>query len=171
VRIGADNKLYTAPGGSGGGGGETIVAKETTLASGTIATGTAANTQTATGLTVADLRKWKMFNLHLWANGQTGYFGIVLGKSVAFYYSGSNMLWTCEWVDTARTVLRFTFSSDTGMESATPYIKKTYTSNLKGVTSTHLVLTGDDTDVVKVHTGAELTVDLKWAIIGLLKYE
>lgn len=171
VRIGADNKLYTAPGGSGGGGGETIVAKETTLASGTTATGTAANTQTATGLTVADLRKWKMFNLHLWANGQTGYFGIVLGKSVAFYYSGSNMLWTCEWVDTARTVLRFTFSSGTGMESATPYIKKIYTSNLKGVTSTHLVLTGNDTDEVKVHTGTGLTVDLKWAIIGLLKYE
>lgn len=171
VRIGADNKLYTAPGGGSSGGGETIVAEETTLASGTIATGTAAHTQTATGLTVADLRNWKMFNLHLWANGQTGYFGIALGNSVAFYYSGSNMLWTCEWVDTARTVLRFTFSSGSGMESATPYIKKNYTANLKGVTSTHLVLTGDDTDVVKVHTGTELTVDLKWAIIGLMKYE
>jgi hypothetical protein len=93
------------------GGGETLTAEETRLAAGTYPTGTPGNTRLSTGLTVGDLKRWKLFVFRWACSSNTSLNNTYLtigntGKHI-FQFNNAGLEVFAEWVDTARTVLGF----------------------------------------------------------------
>lgn len=157
------------------GGGEKIVAEETVLASGTIASGTSANTRTSTGITCGEVRKWKYWTVEVKSAGQSTYWSVYGGYKVA-RLQHSNIKFQFEWIDTAKTIVRVFYSAGTGYEYGTDDIAV----GLLGVTNSSLpvahkqgqygLINSTDSEVLKIENYNELTVDALWRVKGILKY-
>lgn len=158
-------------GGSGGGMG---TVNETTLASGTLATGTAANTYTDTGLTVGDLRQWKMFGLAIIAGQESTYWSIHFPNYThkAFRAQRVKFRVLLEWADDSKTALRVYLNSKvTGYENADIVkaiadVSDNFDMYFCGQLA--LVDVADSVAVTLLHD-KELTADVTWTIEGVIK--
>lgn len=162
-------------GGSGGGGSSLGTAEETLLASGTLANGTAASTITNTGLTLGDLRAWKVF-LVAFKAGQETYFSLACPDATTnrfLYHSNKNVLGICEWLDDARTVARVYYNRNgSGSEYSAKYVgvsRATTTQNQMDVWGYFAFSDGADTSAVNIYNYAALTADVTWQIKGVIK--
>lgn len=162
-----------------GGGGATIIAEETVLASGTIAAGEAANQYIDTGVTVGDLRQWEYFGFHIINVSSGAYCSFTLGAtpSQRIAWSQNSSIALFKWVTSDKTVLQNTgyVSTNNGETKAmnnmianfgTAGISERnssvfyYLASIAGI--------ADDTKVC-ITTNNSPTVDIKWEIRGLIK--
>lgn len=172
--VNADGTGYELETVSSGGSGETIIAEETVLASGTIATGTAANSFSTTGVTIGDLRKWKYFTVEIKSKGQSTYWAPAdaLRHNLS-RIQHNNIKFQFEWIDSARTVLRVFYASGTGYEYGQNDIKGSIINSAVPVAHKQgeysRVDVADDVILGIINYDA-LTVDALWRVKGVLKY-
>ena len=164
---------------SGGSGGETIIAEETVLASGTIAAGADANQYIDTGVTVGDLRQWEYFGFHIINVNSGAYCSFTLGatNSRRIAWSNSSSIALFKWVTSDKTVLQNTgyVSTNNGETKAMNNMLANFGTN--GIhdrnSSVFYYLASiagiaDDTKVC-ITTNNSPTVDITWEIRGLIK--
>lgn len=170
-----------------GGSGNPVVLDETLLASGTIANGSEKGSF-ATGLTLADLKKWKMFAWRVGGTTQT-YFALQLTTNIEKPNQGTNFCrvqtnaihaWF-RWVDEERTILvsdravtgnnRQDYSVSRaiiGTNSA--YNNLLYLGYPTTVYPTLFDMSAvEDSTQIGINTNDALTADVKWDIRGLIK--
>ena len=158
---------------SGGEDGEIVTADETVLASGTIATGTVANTYIDTGVTLAELRNWKHWTIEIKSTGQTTYWGVGFNKERICRLQHSNIKFQIEWIDSAKTIARVFYAAGTGYEYGQDDIESTVTNS--SMPAAHKqgpyakVLATDD-KTLNINMYNDLTVNALWRIKGVLKY-
>ena len=172
--IGGEDTGVSASGGGGstGGGSENYTAQAVTLASGTIPTGTAANAITDTGLTLADLRKYKYFVFWVKSPGQSIYWGLSwrTGWGCIGRWGGTSVAFIYEWKDSAKTVLELFYGFNTGYESAVGISDNSNVVNPPMYKYPNLITMGDDSTKIYVQHSADLTVDATWEVKGCLEY-
>lgn len=158
---------------SGGGDGEIVTADETVLASGTIVSGTVADTYFDTGVTLADLRNWKHWTVEIKSTGQTTYWGVGFNKDRICRLQHSNIKFQIEWIDSAKTIARVFYAAGTGYEYGEADIKFTVINS--SMPAAHkqgqyakVLATDDKTLNINMHN--DLTVDALWRVKGVLKY-
>ena len=160
------------------GGGVSLVVEETLLASGTIAAETAGQTITDTGLTVADLQKWKYFSVCFKSTGQSTYWSICYlntddARMHLFRTNHNSIMAMMWWVDDAeRTTLLGSYKTGTGYEAAAATIGNTMelAYNYYGDTSARLTQIKNLNSKIYIQNYDALTVDATWEIRGLIKY-
>ena len=162
-----------------GGGGETIIAEETVLASGTIAAGSDANQYIDTGVTVGDLRQWEYFGFHIINVNSGAYCSFTLGAtpSQRIAWSNSSSIALFKWVTSDKTVLQNTGYISTN-NSETKAMKNMIanfgTNGIQDKNSSvfyylaSIAGIADDTKVC-ITTNNSPTVDITWEIRGLIK--
>ena len=164
---------------SGGGSGETIIAEETVLASGTIAAGADANQYIDTGVTVGDLRQWEYFGFHIINVNSGAYCSFTLGatSSQRIAWSNSSSIALFKWVTSDKTVLQNTgyISTNNGETKAMKNMLANFgTSGIQDRNSSvfyylaSIAGIADDTKVC-ITTNNSPTVDITWEIRGLIK--
>lgn len=148
-----------------------MTVSETILASGTIAGGSAAVTMTDTGLTVDELRKWKIFVFGV--TGAKDYYGLVIGD-VSYinrlcWEQSTTMQVHFEWLDTAQTTLRLYVCHGGGYSNLATNVgflvggaDNMYVKNFYGKVA--------ENGKVSVLHYSELESDTKWTIKGILRY-
>ena len=173
---GSSAKTITIP---SGGGGETIIAEETVLASGTIAAGADANQFIDTGVTVGDLRQWEYFGFHIINVNSGANCSFTLGatSSQRIAWSNSSSIALFKWVTSNKTVLQNTgfVSTNNGETKAMNNMIANFgTSGISERNSTvfyylaSIAGIADDTKVC-ITTNNSPTVDITWEIRGLIK--
>ena len=173
---GSSAKTITIP---SGGGGETIIAEETVLASGTIAAGADANQYIDTGVTVGDLRQWEYFGFHIINVNSGAYCSFTLGatSSRRIAWSNSSSIALFKWVTSDKTVLQNTgyVSTNNGETKAMNNMIANFgTSGISDRNSSvfyylaSIAGIADDTKVC-ITTNNSPTVDITWEIRGLIK--
>ena len=158
---------------SGGEDGEIVTADETVLASGTIATGTVANTYIDTGVTLAELRNWKHWTIEIKSTGQTTYWGVAFNKEKICRLQHSNIKFQIEWIDSAKTIARVFYAAGTGYEYGVDDIKSTVTNSSMPVTykqGPYAKVLATDDKTLNIDMYNDLTVNALWRIKGVLKY-
>ena len=158
---------------SGGEDGEIVTADETVLASGTIATGTVANTYIDTGVTLAELRNWKHWTIEIKSTGQTTYWGVGFNKERICRLQHSNIKFQIEWIDSAKTIARVFYAAGTGYEYGEDDIKSTVINSSMPAASkqgTYAKVLATDDKTLNINMHNDLTVDALWRIKGVLKY-
>ena len=175
------SSLANAGTGTGGGGasGETLVAEETVLASGSVASGSVASgtaqfNRTETGLTLNDLRKWKIWCFR--------YVGADADNGISFYKSGTfDASLICNnkianvvlcWLDTARTVL-FVLDSAVGsglLNLNNNVLRSGYNLGVNRQTLPAAInrIEVEECDIYFT-SKKSLTGDVRWDIRGLVK--
>ena len=162
---------------SGGSGGETIIAEETVLASGTIATETEASTFTASGITFGMLRNYKHWTVEFKSASQSTYLaaGYKIGSSM--YYIGRlqarNIKFQFEWLDNEKTIIRVfavggsgygygvsDISQSTGNSAQASMIKQ----------DQYIIADVADDTVLGFFNYDALTNDILWRVKGVFKY-
>ena len=89
------------------GGGETLTVEDTLLAECVIPSGTAQGTKTQTGLTVGNLREYKIFGVTL--NTSSSFTsGMYLGLSKIYYNPGTKLRFLFEWLDSDKKAVYLT---------------------------------------------------------------
>lgn len=174
---GSSAKTITIP--SGGGGGETIIAEETVLASGTIAAGADANQYIDTGVTVGDLRQWEYFGFHIINVNSGTYCSFTLGATfsqrIAWRNSCSIALF--KWVTSDKTVLQNTGYVSTNNDETKAMNNMIANFGTNGISERNssvfyylasIAGIADDTKVC-ITTNNSPTVDITWEIRGLIK--
>ena len=157
----------------GGGGGENYITQVVTLASGTIPTGTAANALTDTGLTLADLRKYKYFVFYVKTQGASNYWGLAWRSAWGLVgrWAGTSVAFIYEWKDSAKTVLEMFYGSNTGYESVVGGINdNANVTNPPMYRYPVFIKMGADSTKIYVQHSAELTTDATWEVKGGLEY-
>ena len=162
-----------------GGGGETIIAEETVLASGTIAAGADANQYIDTGVTVGDLRQWEYFGFHIINVNSGAYCSFTLGatNSQRIAWRNSSSIALFKWATSDKTVLQNTgyVSTNNGETKAMNNMIANFGTN--GISERNssvfyylasIAGIADDTKVC-ITTNNSPTVDITWEIRGLIK--
>lgn len=176
VGVDGDGGLWAPPG--SGGSGETIIGEETVLASGTIASGTAKNSKTTTGITLSELRKWKQFTFEIRSQGQTTYWSVGFLDSSGIIHNlcrvqNSNIKFQVEWADSAKSIVRVFYGMGTGYEYNTADINERVTmSNQPPMykQAQYGKITASDDEELNITHFDDLTVDSLWRLKGVLKY-
>lgn len=190
VRIGKDGKLVTAVGAGGGGGGGSLKVESwegmQLLASGTIASGTAANTITDTEVTYGAFKQWhRVIFLRRCASEQGNFSnGFGLANDAGFRNSLANLSVTLEHID--GYLWKYWCHATNTKPYATP---TTEIQELTGTLWTPAIGPTTDCDIVEgyidirisnknsfsdnntfvIKNWAALTADVSWYIYGLTK--
>jgi hypothetical protein len=163
-------------GGGGTGGGETLVADETVLASGVIPAGTAQWKHTDTGLKVSDLKNWRIFAVKL-KSTQSQNWGLSINRSNIIYPNTDRYTSFLEWVDSERTVLKtYGVAADSGTYWDSYFnhgmiVNGTPTDYKTGGVGYKFYSAPNETDSVCVYNSSETTADCEWQIIGVIRSE
>lgn len=161
----------------GGGGGETLVAEETVLASGTVPAGTSKWINTDTGLTVGDLREWKVFGFKTTSTESFGMRLSINRQLVVGQNSNKKMYAILEWMDSARTVLRAMNSGGSENElwdnrHAYPFItsaNQEMIDIIKTGSSYRFRMFSNPDEIVQIYNANDVTADVTWEIRGIIK--
>lgn len=107
-----------------------FIADETVLASGVIAGVTAANKYTDTGLTLSDLKKWKVWGFRFYTDPLTSYknLGIAingLGGVKLYTYNIMSAAVIAGWFDNDKRTIHVidSYFNDSNMEVSSPFIE------------------------------------------------
>ena len=162
---------------SGGGGGETIIAEETVLASGTIATETEADTFTASGITFGMLRNYKHWTVEFKSANQSTNLaaGYKIGSDKRYIcrLQHKNIKFQCEWLDKEKTIIRVFFVGGSGYGYGVSDISQsTYNSAQASMSKQDQYIIADvaDDTVLGFFNYDALTNDILWRVKGVLKY-
>ena len=162
---------------SGGGGGETIIAEETVLASGTIATETEANTFTASGITFGMLRNYKHWTVEFKSASQSTYLaaGYKIGSNKRFIcrLRHRNIKFQCEWLDKEKTIIRVFFVCGSGYGYGVSDISQTTNDSAQASMSKqdqYIIADVADDTVLGFFNHDALTNDILWRVKGVFKY-
>ena len=150
-----------------GGGESDIVQEQAVLASGTIASGTTAGNW-ETGVTVGDLRKWRLFSVSFKSvSTQGGPWRFKLGNSIIAYGGIFACTWLFEWMD-KKTAKLFSYSNG-GVTNT--FFNAWVQSSMQGSSVSHNIARINDADDAPVYVGSspDLTGDLQWNVMGVLK--
>ena len=160
-----------------GGGGETIIAEETVLASGTIATETEANAFTASGITFGMLRNYKHWTVEFKSTNQNTYLaaGYKIGSSM--YYIGRlkarNIKFQFEWMDNEKTIIRVFVVGGSGYGYGVLDIAQS-TGNSEQASmikqDQYIIADVADDTVLGFFNYDALTNDILWRVKGVFKY-
>ncbi len=160
-----------------GGGGETIIAEETVLASGTIATETAAQAFTASGITFGMLRNYKHWTVEFKSASQSTYLaaGYKNGSGNHFIcrLQAINIKFQCEWLDKQKTIIRVFAVGGSGYGYGVSDISQS-TGNSAQASMTkqdqYIIADVADDTVLGFFNHAALTNDILWRVKGVFKY-
>lgn len=156
-------------GGGSGGSADTSTIQETVLASGTVSSGTAQWHKTDTGLTAGDLKKWKIWGFR--CVGTTSSNGIIIGTA-QIKFDGIKGQAILGWADSERKAIQIIDAvSNGGYENiGISFFRNGLTLNSaqRGCYA-YFQTIKNETDAVYIYTHSELTADLQWEIMGLIK--
>ena len=162
---------------SGGGGGETIIAEETVLASGTIATETEADTFTASGITFGMLRNYKHWTVEFKSVNQNTYLaaGYKIGTNKRYIcrLQSRNIKFQCEWLDKEKTIIRVFFVGGSGYGYGVSDISlstnnSTQASMIKQ--DQYIIADVADDTMLGFFNYDALTNEILWRVKGVFKY-
>ncbi len=164
------------------GGGETATVQETELAAGVIAAGSTDETATSTGVTIGDLRKWKVFCIRIEKSAdESVYIRMSINGLGIFYTTKKALYFLFTWLDNARTVpYAFAIQQDSLPDWITRPITYVhgamYVACGNNVVHRNLtVYNYDDATNVDISfnlNGKEATTaDTTWKITGVIKYD
>lgn len=168
-------------------GGSSPVAEETVLASGTLTSETTAQTFTPTGITLGDLRKWKMWGVAFNTTGGSPAFKLMIcrngvSKYAMEYIHVARAMVRYIWVNEEKTVYDTIFTNNTNVTIAETrrfigdisYASSILGSFLHTVPCSHGSVMGflqnlTDTDEIYIYNHTAPTADFNWVIKGVLK--
>ena len=169
VGVDAEGKLFTA---AGAGGGETLTVEDKLLAECVIPSGTAQGTKTQTGLTVGNLREYKIFGVVLYTSSEF-LSGMYLGSSKIYYNSGTKLRFLFEWLDSDKKAVYLTNGA-----SGNGYNNYSFVGTLAaqdqaltmGGAGFQIIRSGDHDDApVTMYNHQALTADATVKIYGVIK--
>ena len=162
---------------SGGGGGETIIAEETVLASGTIATETEAQAFTASGITFGMLRNYKHWTVEFKSENQSTYLaaGYKIGSNVRYIcrLQTKNIKFQCEWLDKEKTIIRVFFVGGSGYGYGVSDISQSTNNSAQASMSKqdqYIIADVVDDTMLGFFNHVALTNDILWRVKGVFKY-
>lgn len=165
-----------ADGAGGSGGGETTTFEYTVLAEGVIPNETAAGTYIDTGLTIADLKQWKIFG-YLAVASVSGYYRPMVhyNKQPFYNLNGLRPMGVYEWLDVQNGYLIpvFVSGADGYWTTTDDPIGITEnsgrgTTRMWGSLITHV--TSDDSESIYMQNHGLTTCEVQWKIFGYVKY-
>lgn len=170
VGVDAEGKLFTAAG--AGGGGETLTVEHTLLAECVIPSGTAQRTKTRTGLTVGNLREYKIFGVILETSSKF-LSGMYLGSSKIYYNSGARLRLLFEWLDSDKKAVYLANGAAGNGYNSSPFVstdaiqEQGFTMGAAGFQ----IIKSDvlDDAAVTVYNYEALTADATVKIYGVIK--
>ena len=160
-----------------GGGGETIIAEETVLASGTIATETEANAFTASGITFGMLRNYKHWTVEFKSASQNTY--LAAGYKIGSYsryicrLQARNIKFQCEWLDNQKTPIRVFAVGGSGYGYGVSDISQSTGNSVQASMSKqdqYIIIDVADDTVLGFFNYDALTNDILWRVKGVFKY-
>ena len=162
---------------SGGGGGETIIAEETVLASGTIATETEAEAFTASGITFGMLRNYKHWTVEFKSVNQSTYLaaGYKIGSNSRYIgrLQSRNIKFQCEWLDKEKTIIRVFAVGGSGYGYGVSDISLLTANSAQASMSKqdqYIIADVADDTVLGFFNHDALTNDILWRVKGVFKY-
>lgn len=169
VGVDAEGRLFTA---AGAGGGETLTAENTLLAECVIPSGTAQWTKTQTGLTVGNLREYKIFGVIL-ETSSSFLSGMYLGSTRIYYDSGAKMRLLFEWLDSDKRAVHLANGVNGNGYGTYPFVSIS-AIQAQGLTMGGAglqIIKSDDHDdaAVTVYNHEALTADATVKIYGVIK--
>ena len=174
---GSSAKTITIPSGGGGGDGETIIAEETVLASGTIATETEANTFTASGITFGMLRNYKHWTVEFKSTSQSTYLaaGYKIGSDKRYIckLQHRNIKFQCEWLDKEKTIIRIFFVGGSGYGYGVSDISQSTNNSAQASMNKqdqYIIADVVDDTMLGFFNYDALTNDILWRVKGVFKY-
>lgn len=162
---------------SGGGGGETIIAEESVLASGTIATGTETQAFTASGITFGMLRNYKHWTVEFKSENQSTYLaaGYKIGSDTRYIcrLQARNIKFQCEWLDKEKTIIRVFAVGGSGYGYGVSDISLSTGNSAQASMSKqdqYIIAAVVDDTMLGFFNYAALTNDILWRVKGVFKY-
>ena len=162
---------------SGGSGGETIIAEETVLASGTIATETEAQAFTASGITFGMLRNYKHWTVEFKSVSQSTYLAAGYKIKSAACYIGRlqarNIKFQCEWLDNQKTIIRVFAVGGSGYGYGVSDISQSTGNSAQASMNKqdqYIIADVADDTVLGFFNYDALTNDILWRVKGGFKY-
>ena len=160
-----------------GGGGATIIAEETVLASGTIATETEAQAFTASGITFGMLRNYKHWTVEFKSTNQSTYLaaGYKIGSDNRFIcrLQAKNIKFQCEWLDKEKTIIRVFAVGGSGYGYGVSDISQSTNNSAQASMSKqdqYIIADVADDTVLGFFNYDALTNDILWRVKGVFKY-
>ena len=160
-----------------GGSGETIIAEETVLASGTIATETEANAFTASGITFGMLRNYKHWTVEFKSASQNTYLaaGYKIGSDSRYIcrLQSRNIKFQCEWLDNQKTIIRVFAVGGSGYGYGVSDISQSTGNSAQASMSKqdqYIITDVADDTVLGFFNYNALTNDILWRVKGVFKY-
>ena len=173
---GSSAKTIEIPSG-GGGSGETIIAEETVLANGTIATGTEALTYTASGITFGMLRNYKHWTVEFKSVNQSTYLaaGYKIGSDKRYIcrLQHRNIKFQCEWLDKGKTIIRVFAVGGSGYGYGVSDISQSTGNSAQASMSKqdqYIIADVADDTMLGFFNSDALTNDILWRVKGVIKY-
>lgn len=171
---GSSAKTITIP---SGGGSETIIAEETVLASGTIATETEAEAFTSSGITFGMLRNYKHWTVEFKSASQSTYLaaGYKIGSYRRFIcrLQAKNIKFQCEWLDKEKTIIRVFAVGGSGYGYGVSDISQSTSNSAQASMSKqdqYIIADIADDTMLGFFNHAALTNDILWRVKGVFKY-
>lgn len=179
---GSEDVVVVIEAGSGSGGGSSEMASEEQLATGYIDAETypTANVSVETGLTLADLKKYKRFLIREKGASNTALanFRFKLGSNNIFRNSLAGGYAFYEWLDDDRTLLKITdffFGASSGVPSiGSSAIARTFAWPVNNISSTYNSILGlfdfsefEDDTAIYLSSATVPTIIYNWEIRGL----
>ena len=160
-----------------GGGGETIIAEETVLASGTIATETEAYTFTASGITFGMLRNYKHWTVEFKSASQSTHLaaGYKIGSAARYIgrLQSRNIKFQCEWLDNQKTIIRVFVAGGSGYGYGVSDISQSTNNSAQASMSKqdqYIIADVTDDTMLGFFNYDALTNDILWRVKGVFKY-
>lgn len=160
-----------------GGGGGTIIAEETVLASGTIATETGAQAFTASGITFGMLRNYKHWTVEFKSANQNTNLaaGYKIGGIPRYIcrLQSKNIKFQCEWLDKEKTIIRVFAVGGSGYGYGVSDISQSTNNSSQASMSKqdqYIIADVADDTVLGLFNHDALTNDILWRVKGVLKY-
>lgn len=158
------------PQGGGGGGGEVLTANETVLASGTFAVDEGDPfINYDTGLTLGDVRKWKIWGF-LAVSTMSNYYRVRINGDLP-HINGVRPYSVYEWLDSEQRLLHTL--GMTGADGWVTSIDTTLTNqnwSMAGNSGKTVLLDKGDETPVQFNVHSKLTAEAQWKIVGIVKY-
>lgn len=171
---GSSAKTITIP---SGGGSETIIAEETVLASGTIATETEAQAFTASGITFGMLRNYKHWTVEFKSVSQSTYLaaGYKIGSDDRYIcrLQARNIKFQCEWLDNQKTIIRVFAVGGSGYGYGVSDISQSTGNSAQASMNKqdqYIIADVADDTVLGFFNYDALTNDILWRVKGVFKY-
>ena len=160
-----------------GGSSETIIAEETVLASGTIATETEANAFTASGITFGMLRNYKHWTVEFKSESQSLYLaaGYKIGINIRNIcrLQAKNIKFQCEWLDKEKTIIRVFAVGGSGYGYGVSDISQSTNNSAQASMSKqdqYIIADVADDTMLGFFNHVALTNDILWRVKGVFKY-